>query len=390
MNGSPIRLGIIGMGPANMASTMTMLQEEPDLRYTITAACARRPDVLEQAARQFNIPFWSTDYRDLVGRDDVDVVCVYSPDALHAESCIAALQNGKHVICTKPMVTRLEDARTLVDLVRETGAKFLVGQTMRFDRQFLDAKRRYDEGDLGSLIALESFYLHDMRPVYEFTPWRLHMPQDFMFGGCVHSIDVIRAFGGDIKRVHAIANKGGLTPDYPIQDNFFLNVEFTSGVIGRVSGLYGIVHPPTPMMHYGVYGTKGSLQGEYTDNEPGEIRVVLDENDRGGRGDDALRGGNRSQCVWAWRNGHPLHAPLPELPGQRRGAVARRAGRREVGGDGRGGMGVNTDGQRGRRVQRFLTSDQQFVYGIPVELYDAGKIVGAGDFTMLHPDHCRK
>ena len=57
MNGSPIRLGIIGMGPANMASTMTMLQEEPDLRYTITAACARRPDVLEQAARQFNIPF---------------------------------------------------------------------------------------------------------------------------------------------------------------------------------------------------------------------------------------------------------------------------------------------------------------------------------------------
>ena len=92
MNGSPIRLGIIGMGPANMASTMTMLQDEPDLRYTITAACARRPDVLEQAARQFNIPFWSTDYRDLVGRDDVDVVCVYSPDALHAESCIAALQ----------------------------------------------------------------------------------------------------------------------------------------------------------------------------------------------------------------------------------------------------------------------------------------------------------
>ena len=204
------------------------------------------------------------------------------------------------------MVTKLEDARTLVDLVRETGAKFLVGQTMRFDRQFLDAKRRYDEGDLGSLIALESFYLHDMRPVYEFTPWRLHMPQDFMFGGCVHSIDVVRAFGGDIKRVHAIANKGGLTPDYPIQDNFFLNVEFTSGVIGRVSGLYGIVHPPTPMMHYGVYGTKGSLQGEYTDNEPGEIRVVLDEKIEEGVETTPYEAERRSQCVWAWRDGHPL------------------------------------------------------------------------------------
>ena len=229
-----------------MASTMTMLHDEPDLRYTITAACARRPKLLEQAARQFDIPFWSTDYRDVVSRHDVDVVCVYTPDALHAESCIAALRHLKHVVCTKPMVTTLEDARTLVDLVRATGAKFLVGQTMRFDRQFLAAKRRCDEGELGRLIALESFYLHDMRPIYQFTPWRLHMPQDFMFGGCVHSIDVIRAFGGDIKRVHAVANKGGLTEGYPIQDNFFLNVEFTSGVIGRFSGLYGIVHPPKP------------------------------------------------------------------------------------------------------------------------------------------------
>ena len=261
MSDSPIRLGIIGLGPANMASTMTMLQDEPDLRYTITAACARRPDVLEQAARQFNIPYWSTDYRDIVARDDVDVVCVYSPDALHAESCIGALENNKHVMCTKPMVTTLEDARRLVDLVRDTGAKFLVGQTMRFDRQFLAAKKIYDDGQLGSLIALESFYLHDMRPIYDFTPWRLTMPQDFMFGGCVHSIDIIRAFGGDIKRVHAIANKGGLTPDYPIPDNFFINAEFTSGVIGRVSGLYGIVHPPLPMMQYGVYGTKGQPPG---------------------------------------------------------------------------------------------------------------------------------
>ena len=112
MSGSPIRLGSIGMGPANMASTMTMLQYEPDLRYTITAACARRPKLLEQAARQFDIPFWSTDYRDVVSRHDVDVVCVYTPDALHAESCIAALRHLKHVVCTKPMVTTLEDART--------------------------------------------------------------------------------------------------------------------------------------------------------------------------------------------------------------------------------------------------------------------------------------
>lgn len=276
MNNSRIRLGIIGMGPTNMASTLALLADEPDLRYTITAICGLPEDVIRQCAKDFDVPFWTTDYRQLVASHDVDVVCVFSPDALHAEHCIGALEHGKHVVCTKPMVTRLDDARRLVQLVRERSVKFLVGQTMRFDRPFVDAKRRFDAGELGSLIALESQYVHDMRSVFEATPWRLTMPQDVMFGGCVHSIDILRAFGGDVRRVQAFAAKGNLTPEYPLQDNFFINLEFASGVIGRVAGLYGVVHPPLPMYQFGVFGSKGSLQAELTDNEPGEVRVVYD------------------------------------------------------------------------------------------------------------------
>jgi predicted dehydrogenase len=271
-----IRLGIIGLGRRNMASTFTLLAAEPDLRYRITAACASRADAVAAAARDFGIPFATADHRALVECPDVDVVCVFSPDHLHAEHCAAALEAGKHVVCTKPMVTTVQDARRLVALVRARGLKFLVGQTMRFDRQFLAAKRLLDDGGLGALIALESHYVHDMRPVYESTPWRRTVPQDLMFGGCVHSIDVLRAFGGDVESVQAFANRGGLTPGYPIEDNFFLNLRFVSGAVGRVAGLYGIVHPPLPMMGFGLYGTKGSLQSAFTDNEPGELRVVLD------------------------------------------------------------------------------------------------------------------
>lgn len=272
-----IRLGIIGVGPSNMASTLVLLKDEPDLRYTLQAVCTRRAEVAGKCAKDWQVPFWTTDYRELVIHNEVDVVCVFSPDHLHAAHCVAALEAGKHVVCTKPMVTKLEDAQKLVQLVRTKRKKFLVGQTMRFDRQFMMAKKLFDDHDLGDLIALESYYVHDMRPVFAFTPWRLTAPQDFMFGGCVHSIDVIRAFGGDIDAVHANAVKGNLTKDYPLQDNFFINIRFKSGVIGRVSGLYGIVHPPTPMMQFGIYGTKGSLQAEFTDNEPGQVRVVFDK-----------------------------------------------------------------------------------------------------------------
>lgn len=276
MTQQPIRLGVIGMGPKNMASTFTLLKDVQYLRYNLQGICTRRQEVLDECLKKFNVPFGSTDYRELVRRDDIDVVCVFSPDHLHAEHCFAALEAGKHVVCTKPMVTSLEDAKKLVALARGKKVKFMVGQTMRFDRQFLTAKKLLDEGDLGDLIALESYYVHDMRLPYKATPWRLSIPQDLMFGGCVHCIDVIRAFGGDIDTVHANAIEDKITKEYPIQNNFFINIKFKSGVIGRVSGLFGIVHPPMPMMQFGVYGTKGSLQSEFTDNEPSEIRLVLD------------------------------------------------------------------------------------------------------------------
>jgi predicted dehydrogenase len=276
VSGTPIRLGVIGLGRKNMASTLALLPNEPGLRYVITAACASRPQEIEAAARGFGIPWWTTDYRELVRRADVDVVCIYSPDHLHAEHAAAALENGKHVVCTKPMVTSLADARRLVRLVRRTGLRFLVGQTMRFDRQFQAAKTLVDDGTIGSLTALESHYIHDMRPVYQATPWRRSVPQDLMFGGSVHCIDVLRAFGGDISSVHAVARAGGLMPGLPLADNFFLTLKFASGAIGRVSGLYGVVHPPLPMMQFGLYGARASLQAEFTDNEPGRLLLRRD------------------------------------------------------------------------------------------------------------------
>ena len=128
-----IGLGVIGMNPTNMGSTATLLKDVPDLKYELRAICAKRAEVLEGYAAEIGVGFWTTDYQELVSRDDIDVVAVYSPDHLHAVHCAAAIEAGKHVVCTKPMVTDLDDAKRLVGLVREKGVKFLVGQTMRFD-----------------------------------------------------------------------------------------------------------------------------------------------------------------------------------------------------------------------------------------------------------------
>ncbi|MFA6561346.1 MAG: Gfo/Idh/MocA family oxidoreductase [Verrucomicrobiia bacterium] len=277
MNAKPIGLGVIGINPRNMGSTMTLLAGVPDLRYRLVAACARLREELELYAKQAGGPFTTTDYRELVRRPDVDVVAVYSPDALHAEHCIAALDAGKHVICTKPMVTSLEQAKAVVAAVRRNKRKFLVGQTMRFDRQFAALRKFADDGDLGEMMAAEAFYIHDMRPVYDFTPWRLKMPQDLMYGGVTHPVDILRCFLGDVAEVHCYAAKGKLTPAYPLRNLFFLNLKFANGVIAQVKGLYDVVEPPLPMMQLALYGTRGTAVAEFTDNRPGRLQIVRDQ-----------------------------------------------------------------------------------------------------------------
>jgi len=269
-----IGVGVIGIG---MGVNMLALNENPDSRLEVRGLCSGTKSKVEALADEWNVPLATTDYRELIDSPDIQVIGVYSPDHLHGEHAIAALKAGKHVVCTKPMVTTMKDCEEITRLVDETGLKFLVGQTMRFDPEFLNAKRLYDDGDLGEIILAEAHYVHDLRDVAEFTPWRVEAPQDLMFGGACHPIDVLRWFLGDIDEVHVYARQSGLIPEYPIEENFLINLKFKNGVIGRILAAYGIVHPPMPMMGLGLYGTKGSLMSDYSDFKGGHIKVVFDK-----------------------------------------------------------------------------------------------------------------
>lgn len=236
------------------------------------------PEKLKSLSEKFGVPVYSTNYMDLVNDPEIDVIAVYVPDAIHYEVCMAALNGGKHVICTKPLTSSLEDAIKLVKKVDETGLKFLVGQTMRFEPQYASVKELFDEGDIGDVVVASAHYFHDMRPVYIETPWRLHMPQDFIYGGLCHPVDVLRWFCGDVEEVHALGNKGNLTPGRKSEfDNYIVNLKFKNGVIGRAMAVFDVVHPPMPMMEVDIMGTKGSAVAEFEDFEPGELRVKLDK-----------------------------------------------------------------------------------------------------------------
>jgi predicted dehydrogenase len=268
-------VGIIGLG---MGRDLFYLNRDPSTRFEIRGLCGSDPEKAARIAREHGIAFATADYRALVARADIHVIAVFSPDHLHGEHCLAALRAGKHVMVTKPMVHRLDEARQITREAEARGLKFLVGETCRWYTSFLALRKLYDDGDLGDVLLAEAHYVHEIKDYFHLTPWRLNVPQDFMYGGVCHPLDSLVWFLGEVDEVHCYANRGGLSA-YPIEDNFLLNVKFANGVIARVFGAYGVVQPPWPMMGITLYGTKATATATFEDFQPGQLRIVFDKLD---------------------------------------------------------------------------------------------------------------
>ena len=254
-----IGLGIIGLGVGKGA---LLLNREPDTPIEVRAVADLDPARLEQATDMFGVEFATADYRQLLARPDVDVVGIFTPDHLHAEHVIAALEAGKHVVCTKPLTTNLEDCDRMVGLVRQTGLKFVMAQTWRVLPKVVAAKKALDEGQIGRINFIETGYIHDLRKIVKRTPWRVTVPQELLFGGGAHAFDCLRWFAGDIVEVSAFARNSEVLPGYPIEDIWILNLKFESGALGRVLVMCGSVNSSHDIhQHVQIYGTKGTIIG---------------------------------------------------------------------------------------------------------------------------------
>ena len=274
--GKDIGVGIIGVG---MGLDLLYLNEEPSSRFEVRGLCGAHKEKVTNIGKRTGIGFTTTDYQDLLSKDDIQVIIVFTPDHLHARHVTDSLNAGKHVVVTKPMVTNLEDALEIVKLTDKTGLKFLVGETCRFYTTFVALRKMYDDGDLGDLIFGEAHYVHDLRDIIPLTPWRIEVPQDFMYGGCCHPVDSLVWFFGEAEEVQAYGIKSGVNPTYPLEDTYLINIKFANGKLARVMGAYGLVHPPIPMMGLNIYGTKGSAVADFHDFAPTQMRVVLDKLD---------------------------------------------------------------------------------------------------------------
>ena len=266
-------LGVGVLGLHEGRTLMVALQRTNLLRAV--AGCDLEEKKLAEARRDVPDAFYTKNYTDLLARKDVDIVAIYSPDAFHGRHVVEAFNAGKHVICTKPFVISLQDARMVLAAGRRTGRKLLVGQSTRFFEPFQRQRRAFETGHLGELELVDAHYVHRMDWFYEKSPWAA-TETDWIFLGMSHPIDLIRWYLGRIDEVHAYGSRSALGARYGLAGNDITTVNLRSaeGTIARAMGHYGLRELPSARncIELMLYGTKNTSLAQYHDMKYRETR----------------------------------------------------------------------------------------------------------------------
>jgi predicted dehydrogenase len=144
-----IRVGVIGTGGIAQAKHIPALHKHPDVE--IVAVCDSRAEILDQVAADYGIKHKFLDYNDMLAMDEIDAVDICTPNFLHADPTIKALNSGKHVIVEKPIARNSEEGAAMVAAAQKSGKKLMVAYCWRWNPGVKALKRFIDAGDMGEI-----------------------------------------------------------------------------------------------------------------------------------------------------------------------------------------------------------------------------------------------
>ncbi|MDO4324556.1 MAG: Gfo/Idh/MocA family oxidoreductase [bacterium] len=176
----------------------------------------------------------SEDYREILTREDIDLVSVCLPPELHCEIACQLLMAGKHVLCEKPMAPTLEECDRMLEAEKIGGGKLSVVAQNRFKPDIMKTKKFLDSGVLGEIYAAQMQSLWWRGSHYYDLCWRGTWEKEG--GGCtfshgVHHIDLFLWFLGDVENITStVVNRGHKNSE--VEDLSIHIVQFKNGAVG--------------------------------------------------------------------------------------------------------------------------------------------------------------
>lgn len=208
-NRKVINVGMVGykfMGKAHSHAYKDVgMFFDLDADIVMHTICGRNEEGVREAAARFGWRNWETDWRRLVARDDIDLIDISVPSDAHKEIALAAIANGKHVLCEKPLALNLADAREMLEAAEKAGVKHGVCFNYRFLPAVQLAKKIIEEGKLGDIYHYRATYLQDWL-VDPNAPLAWRLRKEVAGSGAhgdinAHSIDLARFLIGEFDRV---------------------------------------------------------------------------------------------------------------------------------------------------------------------------------------------
>ncbi len=246
----------------------------------VVALCDTHIEMCEERKEQYNLDCnCYSDYKEMLEKEEIDIVAVATSDQTHKDITVASLRSGCHVMCEKPMALILDECEEMIKVAEETGMLLMVGQVCRCAPGFMKAKELVENGTIGELYFVESEYAHDYVDVRGVDEWRVTPEREPIIGGACHAIDLLRWIAGDPVETTAYSNHKMLT-DWPINDTTVAIMKFPNNVIGKVFTSIGCKRDYT--MRTVLYGTKGTIIVNNTDPE---LTLYLDKDNNVAFGD---------------------------------------------------------------------------------------------------------
>lgn len=270
------RYGVVLVGCGTVAGYGHLPAIKRNRQARLVAVVDTVSEKAKSYASKFGAENWAIDYKEFLKRKDVDIVVITTPPSSHTQIAIDSFNAGKHVLCEKPITRNLEEAKQVLETVRRTGKKLVVGYILRHNKAYQKAKELIDKGYIGFplVMRLMGGEHYEKKWQWERALRILKDTSPLIDCGC-HYVDLMRWFTKS-EAINISGIKQRLHPDVP-EDNYdygIITVQMKDGSVGTYEVGWGYNMPAFSIKQ--IIGPMGKIDILYNVTKEGKEEAWLE------------------------------------------------------------------------------------------------------------------
>ena len=290
----PFRVGLIGSGWISR-TYMQAFSHVPE--GEVVAVWSRQRESAERFAREFEIEVATDRVEELLPQ--VDVVCVNSPNACHAQHAVAAASARKHVIVEKPLAVSLEEGSAIIDACADAGVGLAYAEELAFVPKFERAREILESGALGEILYLTQREAHGG----PYSPWffsREEAGGGVLMDMACHAIELVRWVLGKPSVTQVTAHVANVLhrDKTELEDHSVIHLEFADGITATCEASWVLQGGMQSRLE--IWGAEGYLDVDLLHGSGLELYTQ-----RGSPQHQAPPGWSMTLTDWVVENGYP-------------------------------------------------------------------------------------